>query len=66
MIIYEATAECKAGMEDMAVNERALLPVLGIRLVINSLPVLFASLTIVQVVAQDIILLLWLLPLKQH
>lgn len=44
----------------------SLLPVVGNRLVVDCVPVLFTSFTIVQVVAQDVVFLFRLLPLKQH
>lgn len=41
-------------------------PGFGNRLVVDCVPVLFASFTIVQVVAQDVVFVFGLLPLKQH
>lgn len=42
------------------------LPGIGDGLVVDSGPVLFAALTVVHVVAQDLIFVFGLLPLKQH
>lgn len=45
---------------------KCFLPVSCYGLIVNSLPVLFSSFTVVQVISQDVVLLFGFMPLQQH
>lgn len=54
------------GSQIETIHHLPMSPGFSDRLVVNSLPVLFVSFTVVQVVSHDVVFFLGLLPLQQH